>query len=92
MGKISNVYYDEISSNECSILDAGEFYYHYNVIGIDPLFIPGYEEYEERQISLRNRIIGKAIENGEVNKHPKMHTTVFGVSSLKNKAVILTEY
>lgn len=92
MGRISNVYYDEIDRDTCSMMTAGEFYYHYNLMGVHPMFIPEYEDYELSQITMRNKIIGDAMDRGDLVNHPKMNTTIFGVSSLKNKAVIMTEY
>lgn len=92
MGRISNVYYDEIDRDTYSMMTAGEFYYHYNLMGVHPMFIPEYEAYELSQITMRNKIIGDAMDRGDLVKHPKMNTTIFGVSSIKNKAVIMTEY
>lgn len=92
MGRISNVFYEEIDCDKCSIMTAGEFYYHYNLMGVHPMFVPEYEDYELSQITTRNKIIGDAMTRGDLRKHPKMNTTIFGVSSIKNKAVIVTEY
>lgn len=92
MGRISDVYYEEIDRDECSMMTAGEFYYHYNLMNVHPIFVPDYESYEIKQISTRNSIIGNAIKRGEMPRHPKLNSTIFGVSSIKNKAVIVTEY
>lgn len=92
MGIISDVFYEEIDRDVCNMMTAGEFYYHYNLMGVHPMFVPEYEDYELSQITTRNKIIGEAMSRGDLTKHPKMNTTIFGVSSLKNKAVIMTEY
>lgn len=92
MGKITDVYYEEIDRDKCSMMDAGEFYYHYNFMSLDPMFVPDYESYEMKQVAIRNRIIGDAIQQGELLRHPKINSTIFGVSALKNKAVLVTEY
>lgn len=91
MGKISKVYYEAMDHDKCSMMETGEFYYHYNLMGVHPMFIPEYEKYEMSQISMRNKIIGDAMKCGDISIHPKMNTTIFGVSSIKHKAVIVTE-
>lgn len=92
MGKISKVFYEEIDNNVCSIMSSGEYYYHYNVMGLDSSASREYEEYETSQIAIRNKIIGDAIKRYDILEHPKMNTTIFGVSSMKRKTIILTEY
>ena len=51
-----------------------------------------YEEHEERLLNIRNAIIGRAYENALIPHHPKMNTTIMGISSLTNNLVLITEY
>lgn len=92
MSKISEVYYKEIDSGICSIEEAGEFYYHFNLLNIDEVFHEDYENYELRQISLRNNIITEAIKNGELPKFPSMNSIILGISSIKNKVILVSDY
>lgn len=92
MGKITTVYYAEIDPSICSTIEASEFYFHYNMMAVDPIFMKDYEGYEVSQMHIRNDIIGKAIACGDIPKHPILNSTIFGVSSVKKKAVILAEY
>jgi hypothetical protein len=91
MGKISNIFYTEIDPEICSINDAAKYHYHFNLIKYHQMFQDEYERYETIQIKLRNTLIGNAIKSGEINGHPKLMSTIFGISSKKNKAVIITE-
>lgn len=91
MGKISDVFYTDIHKNDCTIMQAAEFYYYYNLID-KPCILPEYEAYEENQINIRNKILGEAINNGKLQIHPKTNTTIFGISSLKNKAILVVEF
>lgn len=92
MGKISKVFYEVVDNSVCSIMDSGEYYYHYNIMGLNASTAQEYEEYEESQIAIRNKIIGDAIKRHDILEHPKMNTTIFGVSSMKHKTIIVTEY
>jgi hypothetical protein len=90
MSKITEVYYTEI--NEMTAKEAAAFYYHYNLINVSEVFHEDYIKYEENQIALRNKILGDAYKNNEIPRHPKTNTSIFGISSLKNKPVLITEY
>lgn len=92
MGKITTVYYKEVNPQECSTALASEFYFHYNLMGEHPSLAQDYEEYELSQMHTRNKIIGDALKHGEIPSHPIMNSTIFGVSSVKNKTVLITEY
>lgn len=92
MGKITDVHYHEINEKECSLQEAAEYYFYYNLLGIDASILPEYEKYEESQIQLKNKILGDAYNNKEIPKHPKMNTALLGISSLKGKPIIVTEY
>lgn len=91
MGKITEVYYEEIDPTICSIEEASDFYYYYNLIGLREPFQSDYEKYEESQIKTKHRVIAEAISRGEVI-HPKMNNSIFGVSVLKNSTVLIAEY
>ncbi|MCM1215391.1 MAG: hypothetical protein NC548_12835 [Lachnospiraceae bacterium] len=91
MGKISKVFYKEIEPEVCTMEEAGEYYYHLNLLKTHKMFQDSYERYEQKQIELRNRTIALALKNGELQKYPMMNTTVFGVSTLKKAPVVITE-
>lgn len=89
MTNISRVYYNEI--DDLSIEYMGDFYFHYNHHYLTDQMRKDYEEYEELQIKRRNQIIGNAIKNNELPGHPKMDSVLFGVSSIKNKPIIIVK-
>ena len=91
MGKITNVFYTEINPEVCSVQDAARYHYLFNLLKYHKIFQDEYERYEEDQIKLRNTLIGNAIKSGEINSHPKLMSTIFGISAQKNKAVLITE-
>lgn len=90
MGRISKVFYKEIDPDICSPYEAAKYHFHFNLLKYHEIFQNQYEEYEREQISLRNNIIGNAIKSGEIS-NPKIFTTIFGISSEKNKAILITE-
>ena len=91
MGNITKVFYTEIDPEICSANDAAKYHYHFNFLKYHEIFQKEYEKYEEDQIKLRNKLIGNAIKSGEISKHPKVHSTIFGISAQKNKAILITE-
>lgn len=91
MGRISKVFYTEVDPRACTVEKAGEYFFLQNMLGINPVFNEEYEKYETDQINLRNRIIGYAMETGELKSYPKMNTMIFNVSSIKNNPVICVE-
>lgn len=91
MAKLSKVFYKEIDPNVCTVEEASKYHYLFNLINLHEMFQDEYLEYEENQIHLRNLLIGDAIKSGEINSHPNISSTIFGISSIKNKAVLITE-
>ena len=91
MGKISKVFYKEIDPNICSPIEAAKYHYHSNLIKYHEVFQNEYEIYEENHIKMRNTMIGNAISDGEIIGYPKITSTIFGISSKKNRAVLITE-
>jgi hypothetical protein len=87
---ICNVYYEELPNIDPK--ETSRFYYLYNHFKMNEEIQKEYEDYETNQIHIRNRIISNAIKNGRIPNHPKMESTIFGVSSLKNVSVIIAEY
>ena len=65
MGKISKVVYQEIDGTECTVQEAGEFYYHFNLISSSDLFHKDYERFEQAQIDLKNKTLGSIINDDE---------------------------
>ena len=91
MGKITNVFYTEIDPEVCTMQDAAKHHYLFNLLKYHEIFQDEYQQYEENQIKLKNAIIGNAIRSGEISTKPSMMSTIFGISSKKNKAIIITE-
>lgn len=87
---ISRVFYKEI--DDISIEEMGEFYYHYNHHDLTDKMTQEYEKYEESQIQKRNKIISEAVNNGDIPKGSRIKSTLFGVSSIKNKPILVVEY
>ncbi|MCM1233503.1 MAG: hypothetical protein NC489_25590 [Ruminococcus flavefaciens] len=92
MAKISKVFYAEIAPEVCTMEQAGEYYFHFNLLQEDELFQKTYEDYELKQLELRNSVISQAMKNGELPGHPIMSSAIFGVSTMKQKPVIITEF
>lgn len=86
---ISRVYYEELGNIDP--FEMSEFYFFYNHYGLSDDIAKDYEEYETNQIQMRNRIIANAIKQNQLPSRPKMDTVLFGVSSIKNKSMILAE-
>jgi len=59
---IKEVYYEEIDPLLITMEEAGEFYYHTNLIGIHSMFHNDYETYEINQINIRNKIVRSVID------------------------------
>ena len=91
MNNITEVYYEEIDPTICSMDEASEYYYHFNLIGVSDTFNNAYEECEKSQLLLKNRIIGDAAGRGDIPTHPNLNNTIFGISSIKNKAIVIAE-
>jgi len=92
MGKISKVFYAEIDPRVCSVEEAGEYFYHFNLLGVHEMFQKTYEDYEQKQVKLRNAVISQAIKNGELPGHPIINSTISGVSTMKQRPVLITEF
>lgn len=87
MGKISKVFYQEVDPNICSIKEAAEFYYHFNLMGAHEMFLADYEKYEISQAALKNKTIADAIKNN--SERPLVNSSVIAISSLRDKVVII---
>lgn len=87
---ISRIYYGE--PKDVTLEEMGEFYFYYNHQGLTDEMIEDYERYEESQIKKRNQIISDAIVNGDIPNNRRIKSTLFGVSSIKNKPILVIEY
>lgn len=87
MGKISKVFYKVIPPEVYTVEEAAEYFFHANVIDIDPMFHAAYEEYELRQNHARSKVIADALANGEL-KNPNMSAIMLIISSMQNAPVI----
>lgn len=90
MGKISKVFYKEVDPDTCSIKEAAEFYYYFNLIGSHEMFREDYEKYEISQAALKNKTIADAIKV-DGSERPVINSSVLAISSLKNKVVIVAD-
>lgn len=86
---ISKVYYEELGNIDSS--EMSEFYFYYNHFQLSDDIARDYEEYETRQIKIRNKIIANAIKQNQIPGRPNISSTLFGVSSIKNKPIIIVE-
>lgn len=84
---ISNVFYKDIYNDTDEV---AKLFFYLNFTG--SIFDEEFEKYEANQIKYRNSLIGNAIINGEVPEHIDMNSVIYGLSSLKNKSVIIVEY
>lgn len=89
MGKISKVFYAEIKPEACTVQEAGEFYYHFNLIGVHEMFHDPYEEYETNQIKLKNKSLGEIISQSD--ERPKVGSAILAISSVKNKVILMAD-
>lgn len=91
MGKITEVLYETVDPNVCSPMEASKYYYYLNLVGSHEIFHKPYEAYEMNQMNIRNRVLGNAIRDRNLQKPPKVSTTIFGISSLRQRAVVIAE-
>lgn len=91
MGKISKIFYTEIKPEACTVQQAGEFYYHFNIVSIHTMFHDDYEEYEMNQIQLKNKTLGDAISQEKMDGRPKVGSSVLAISSIKNKVILIAD-
>lgn len=92
MSKISKAYYKEVDPKDCSVEEAAEFYYLFNLLDTDDSLCDEYEKHETNQLKLRNRLIGEAIRNKEVPNKPDISTAIMGISTMQDKVILLAEY
>ena len=88
MGKISNVFYTVISPDIYTMEQAAEYFFHTNVLDLDPMFHKEYEEYEEHQIKIRGKVISDAINKG-VLKNPNTSGMMLVISSTRNAPILV---
>ncbi len=91
MGKISEVFYKEIDPKICDEKEASSFYYHYNLLGLNEKIDEEYEQYEMKQMEIKNKIIGDCLKQGEFPRYPNISSTIFGISSMKNRTILIME-
>lgn len=91
MSNISEVLYTEISEDVYSTNKAGEYYFHFNMLGVDPIFSESYMDYEQEHTRVRNKAIKDAMKEIGEDLHPKMNTLIFGISAIKNKPIVVVE-
>lgn len=84
---ITNVFYKDIYND---IDEVAKYFFYANFAGT--IFDEEYAKYEEDQIKYRNSLIGNAMINGTAPDHVNMNSVIYGLSSLKNKTVLIVEY
>lgn len=89
MGKISNVYYNEVDPKKFNVKDAADLYFYQGFLDTSKDIAEKYCRLEESQMQVRSSILGAAIRSGEIPKIPDVHTATIGVSSLKNSVVLI---
>lgn len=90
MGTISEIFYEELDN---PISKTAEYYYFYNLLSSNNKMIDDeYENYEKNQIITKNKIIGKAFNSGSIPRHPKVNSAILGISPIKRKSIIISEY
>lgn len=90
MTNISDVYYEEL--DDVDVNNMADFYFYYNHHTLSNQLREKYEQFEMDQIKLRNSILAKIINNGYIPKYPKVTSSLFGISPINNKAMIIVEY
>lgn len=89
MGKITEVYYEQIDSKEYDINKAAEYYYYLNMLGVNNELNSRYEEIEYNQLKLKQRLLSKVKQ--AINRDIKASNSMLGISNLNNKAIIISE-
>jgi hypothetical protein len=86
MGKISKVEYRELRDEEYTKEDMAEYFYLYNILGVDSSIINEIENYNYKQFSMRDKVL-RDIKSRNKDIIPKNY--ILALSSLKNKPVLL---
>lgn len=89
MGKIHGVIYRKIDPEVYSPEEASQYYFYINLLDVDSRFNQEFEEYQLRQILVRNRIISEAVKEEE--KVPILGSAIFGISSVNNRAIVIVD-
>lgn len=90
MTNISDIYYEEL--DDVDVENMSDFYFYYNHHTLSDELREKYEQFEMDQIRLRNSILSKIINTGLIPRYPKVDSTMFGISPISNKAMIIIEY
>jgi hypothetical protein len=91
MGKISEIYYEEVDP---AIIDpefTGEYYYYFNLAKVSDELQEEFIMYEDNQTILKNKIFGLAKKRNDISYSSKLCNAMFAISSLKNKVVLITD-
>lgn len=88
MGKISRVKYKQIDNSIFDIRRAEEFYFYYNLIGMNDNIDDEYIKYEEDQSRIRNSTIKEMTKN---KMSYKSNTVMMIPSPLQKKVVCIIE-
>ena len=86
---ITKVLYERINPALYSEYDAGLNYFYINALGINESIQKEFSEYEEKQLKMRNSVIGSA--KNEFNVHPKVQSSLIGLSSLCDNAILMAD-
>jgi hypothetical protein len=88
MGKIKEVLYEEIDESIYSNKDASEFQFLYNMM--DSGYMNEYEEFEKRQLEVRNKIL-KTLSEASGNISNSNSSVILGTSDYNKKVVLICD-
>lgn len=88
---ITPILYEEISPDVCTNEKASEYYFYQNALGLSDTLDEEFEQYEAEQIKMRNKVIANAFHTENFHTVPDLNSTIFGVSAIKNKVILITE-
>lgn len=89
---ISECYITDIDPSICDPNEVSRFYFLYNLLGLTDEIDSRYIDHEYKQVNVRNRIISDAIKNGMIPKRPNVNSTILGLSSLRDSAILVVDY
>lgn len=89
MAKITKILYERINSNIFSEYDVGLNYFYQNAIGVNDDIDNEFISYEEKQIKMKNYILGCAKKEYGIN--PESKSTMIGLSSLSNNVILVSK-
>lgn len=91
MSKISKISYCTIPEDVVSREKVSEYYFYSNLMDTSEECMNKYEEHEAEQYKLRKSIAAKLLSDDDIHTIPKSSQVLFGISSMKEKCVLIAE-